>query len=181
MLVAVLLLAAGQMAASQPGHVDPDGPDADEYAIYSLLLNQLHPADSYVVINDHTTVKPFTRTKRKFQFAGGLPREIRADFETKNQKRYPLEDQFNLKVKTIFLSQEEIDKLALPEWVEFIKKYPRHGVIEFSRAGFNARRDRALVYTSNQGGPKSGAGFYVLLSKRNGNWQIDQKIFAWLS
>lgn len=83
------------MAASQPG----SGPDADEYAIYSLLLNQLHATDeSYVVINDHTVAdaKPFTRTtKRKLQLAstqmrGGLPQQLRADFETKNQNRYQL-------------------------------------------------------------------------------------------
>lgn len=184
-LVAVLLLAAGPMAASQPD----SGPDSEEYAIYSLVLNELKMIDeSYVVINDHTIDdrKPFAPRKQRLQSAnrqmrGGIPLQIRNDFETKNQNRYRLEDRFNLKVKTIFLSQAEIDKLVIPEWIDFLEKYPEHGLIELSRVGFNARRDRALVYAGNQGGPKSGSGFWILLSKTNGNWVIDQKIFAWLS
>ena len=51
-LVAVLLLAATPMAASQ---LD-SGLDSEEYAIYSLVLNELKMIDeSYVVINDHTS------------------------------------------------------------------------------------------------------------------------------
>ena len=184
-LIAVLLLGVTPMAASQAD----SGPDSEEYAIYSLVLNQLRMIDdSYVVINDHTIDdrKPFTPIKQRLQSAsrqmrGGIPRQIRTDFETKNQIRYRLENHFKLKVKVVFLSQTEIDRLVLPEWIDFLKKYPAHGLIELSRVGFNARRDRALVYTGSQGGPKSGAGFLILLSKTNGNWVIDQKIFAWVS
>lgn len=82
---------------------------------------------------------------------------------------------------TVFLSQAEIERLVSREWIDFLKKYPAHGLIELSRVGFNARRDRALVYTGSQGGPKSGAAFLILLSKTNGNWVIDQKIIVWLS
>ena len=184
-LIAVLLLAASPMAASQPG----SEPDSEEYAIYSLVLNELKMInESYIVVNDHTIAdrKPFTPIKERLQSAnrqvrGGLPQQIRNDFETKNQNRYRLEDRFDLSVKKVFLSQAEIDKLVLPEWIDFLKKYPAHGLIELSRVGFNASRDRALVYVGSQGGPKSGAGFMVLLSKKSGHWVIDQKVFAWLS
>ena len=184
-LVAGLLLAASTMAASQPR----SGPDSEEYEIYSLVLNELKMIDeSYVVINDHTIAdrRPFTPIKQRLhsankQMRGGIPLQLQNDFAAKNRDRYALEDRFNLGVKTIFLSQAQIDKLVLPEWVEFLKKYPGHGLIEVSRVGFNARRDRALVYAGSQGGPKSGAGFLILLSKTNGKWVIDQKIFAWLS
>jgi hypothetical protein len=61
------------------------------------------------------------------------------------------------------------------------KKYPGHGVMEFSRVGFDAKKDQALVYAGIQGGPKSGAGFLILLSKRTNRWTLERKVFVWLS
>ena len=183
--VAVALVAT-PIAAGQPD----SGPDYEEYAIYSVVINDLKMIDEdYILINDHTTVdkKPFTPTKKRLYWAnkemrGGIPAQLQNDFETKNRSRYRLDDHFNINVKKIFLSQAEIDKLVSGgDWIDFLKKYPGHGIIEFSRVGFNARRDRAFVYAGSQGGPKSGAGFYLLLSKTGGHWVVDQKIFAWLS
>src|SRR5262245_16871628 len=159
LVAAVLLLGNSSVQATQRS----PGPASDEYAIYTTVLNALFVTDeSYVVINDHTTTKPIIPIKRTLrsassQMRGGLSQQLQSDFETKNQVRYALEDRFNLSVKTILLNQSEIDRLiGNGDWIEFLKTYPGHGVIEFSRVGFNAIGDRALVYAGSQGGPKSG-------------------------
>lgn len=163
-------------------------PRADEYAIYTVVLNEMFVHDdSYVLINDRTSTKailPIKQTLRSGarQMRAGLSIQLQNDFATNNQARYRIEKRFDLPVKTILLDQAEIDRLiGNGEWIEFLKTYPGHGVIEFSRVGFNLRKDQALVYAASQGGPKSGSGFLILLSKRNNGWVIDQKVFVWLS
>jgi hypothetical protein len=180
---AILLLIASPPFQGQTSSVL----GSEEYAIYTVVLNELYVrGESYLVLTDHTTIKPLvpiTRTLRLAakQIRGGISPELRNDFEMKNGVRYPLEDRFNLGIRTILIGQAELDRLIGDEWIEFLKKYPAHSAIEFSRVGFNTRADRALVYAGNPGGPKSGSGFLIVLSKRNNNWTIDQKVFVWLS
>ena len=62
------------------------------------------------------------------------------------------------------------------------------GYETFSRVGFNANLDQALVYMGSEedmvvGTYESGVGqgYYYLMKKVNGVWTIDQKVQVWIT
>jgi hypothetical protein len=60
--------------------------------------------------------------------------------------------------------------------------YPgSQGILGFSRAGFNAALDQALVYYQNQKGGVDGAGYMVLLPKAKTGWLITKQLMLWIS
>ena len=67
-------------------------------------------------------------------------------------------------------------------WTLFYNRYPdAPGIITFSRVGFNEAIDQALCYVGFQSQLLSGAGYYFLLKKVNGNWVVDQQVMTWVS
>ena len=67
-------------------------------------------------------------------------------------------------------------------WDIFYNRYPQApGITTFSRVGFNAQLDQALVYMGTQSNWQVGTGYYLLLKKVNGTWSIDQQVMIWVS
>jgi hypothetical protein len=67
-------------------------------------------------------------------------------------------------------------------WDIFYGRYPQApGITTFSKVGFNAKRDQALVYMGTQSNWTVGTGYYLLLKKVNGTWSIDQQVMIWVS
>ena len=67
-------------------------------------------------------------------------------------------------------------------WAEFYQRYPdSHGILQLSRVGFNKKKDTALVYAGNQREGLSGAGYCILLSKRDGLWGVQETKMVWIS
>ena len=55
------------------------------------------------------------------------------------------------------------------------------GLISFSRVGFNAKEDQALVSMDFVCGELCGAGGTYLLEKEEGVWVVKQTLTAWIS
>lgn len=106
------------------------------------------------------------------------------DYQAKNGQMHSIGDLFDLRVKYMLVSEEELGEIDQYDsyWDEFYRRYPNsQGIMVFSRVGFNSSITQALVYMGNQSGPLSGAGFYLLLARDNGVWMIQKEILVWVS
>ncbi len=67
-------------------------------------------------------------------------------------------------------------------WVKFHKRFPgSHGILQFSRVGFNRDRTQALFYLGNQWDSLAGNGCFVLMGKSEGNWKLIAQVGLWAS
>ncbi|MBU7038781.1 MAG: hypothetical protein HXS52_12690 [Theionarchaea archaeon] len=113
-----------------------------------------------------------------------VTQEMIDDFIDKNGKSYPLEDSFDIRKKVLLLEPDESREIFKDSsgWSEFYSRYPdAQGILTLSRVGFNADMSKALVYLGGQCDWLFGAGFYVLLVKKDGEWSIQGEIMSWIS
>lgn len=67
-------------------------------------------------------------------------------------------------------------------WQAFYKQYPNAaGFWTFSRPGYNAAHDEALLYVAHSCGWLCGTGHLYLLSRENGQWKVKNRLFLWIS
>ncbi|HYL97425.1 MAG TPA: hypothetical protein VEZ90_00605, partial [Blastocatellia bacterium] len=149
-------------SASRPTPLDVD---ADEYAVYSVIIREKHLSrdTKLVVINDATVKGPPVRV-------GGLTggnfnpaKEVIDAYERTRKDSEQLSARFDVPVSYLFISQKEHDaffKNGVREgWDAFYSKYPNcDGMISFSRVGFNNSRDHAIVYFGVSSGGLCGHG-----------------------
>jgi len=118
-------------------------------------------------------------------FAGKLQPETVTDFLFKTRRHSRLEARFNFGVRYQFASDG-----VLEEPMVFLAPVPagltrfdptRIGVLGFSRVGFNAREDQALVYVGDFRPDGSGAGFLVLLYRVEHEWKITDTEVLWVA
>jgi hypothetical protein len=183
--ISLLLLVGCEEKAQQVGG------EAEEYAVYSALINQEYagPDIERIVIRDHTGVSAHPSLQEELarvskQMRDGPDSAMVADFSTKNAQEHPLTNSFQAKVPCVLISQQELEAIFRGRggWDEFYKWYPKsQGEMTLSRVGFNAKRDRALVYVGNQSHWLAGAGYYALLEKENGVWRVRDKVLVWVS
>jgi hypothetical protein len=120
-------------------------------------------------------------------FANRAESETIQDLIAQNKSEAPLSTTFHTDLPRVFITDEEVDSyFKSPQkkdgWESFYKKYPKSGgMLSFSRVGFNAKRDQALVYSANSCGWLCGAGFYNLFQKKDGKWVLALSYMAWIS
>jgi hypothetical protein len=170
---------------------------AEEYAVYSALLNEIkiNPNDgkevTLLVINDRT------EGPNKSCFPEEVARwndRIKADelkplFENlieKNKGSKSLDRNFNVNKKYVLLNEENLALIFKGKdfegWDDFYKKYPASsGYITFSRVGFDSDGTKAVIYRETGCGPRCAYGGYVLLSKDNGAWKEIDSYGCWIS
>ncbi len=188
-LIALLLISA--CIRQQPKISDIE---AEEYAVYSAVIAahfNLSPTQGLrlqlIVIRDHTSVEPTDDLPTLLISVDqnmAVGREILNNFLARNAQSYPLDNLFNLPVDVVLISDEEMNQIFRKDtgWDDFYAQYPSsQGVMTLSRVGFNSRKDRALVYIGNQSYWLSGAGYYVLLTKKNEIWTVENEVMVWIS
>lgn len=171
-------------------------PDADEYAIYSLIVRTqfAHRGLTKIVVREHSGIDQALTDQmldeRRFgRYVGkmlpGIHADTIADFKAKSKKADQLEGGFSLKVPCILVADEEINAIfrsSADGWYIFYKKYPgAQGILTFSRVGFDRQRNEALVYFGNQRQWLDGAGYLVLLAKKDDTWVILEQTMIWIS
>lgn len=165
---------------------------AEDYEVYSALIDKMYARDevtSLVIFNQTTSyVLPYKDLNEALRninerVPGGIANEVIEDFSTKNKLPRTLHSRFSVKVPYTLLNKEDLNSIFQQSngWSEFLRRYPKQSLLEFSGIGFNPEMNQALVYTSTESGGKSGSGYYVLLTKENGNWSIKYKFEAWTS
>jgi len=170
--------------------VSPEMREAEEYAVYSALINQFHCDDGKVILIQ-------TRTDRFYSYDGSTdePKFIK-DHLPPATSRATLDNyrSVGLQIKELarrsalnntylLISDEERRQsfANMKSRQEFHQKYPNSiSITLFSRVGFNKNVDEALVYSWGYCGGDCGGGGYYLLRKENGFWKLkDEK--TWIS
>jgi hypothetical protein len=111
------------------------------------------------------------------------------DFRAKKKACHPLGKRFNVPVKYVLVSKEDLESVFPKErppldlgWSLFYQTYPgSSGDIGFSNVGFNRALTQAFVYTGRWCGVRCGEGYYVLLTKKDGVWSITTELMVWIS
>ena len=168
-------------------------PKSEDLAVYSAVIEQAYPESrgKSVVIDDRTNdCQPYEKEANWEQNMLGRMSEVGVDtfgdYLLKNRRCASLSESSDLKIKYVIIPDEEVMDVIRNEdaggWEAFYRKYPNSiGFLTFSRIGFNAEVNQALVYTGRYHGIRKGKGVHVLLSKRDGSWIVTRKYRAWRS
>jgi len=174
-----------------------DGIDAEEYKVYSDALPELVQAvagrDTYIIYDKTESLgqgrlgafEQQTVDYIKEQIGIELDPAIVAEFRVKNVSPHQLEQKFAKSLNVILMTGEESSAIFSDMdngWDNFYAKYPgSYGTIEVSRVAFDKKKESALLYFGNQRDWLMGAGYYVLLQKKDGKWVIVNAAMAWIS
>ncbi len=106
-------------------------------------------------------------------------------FRNRNDAAYPISPDMNIGGPYTLLSQagrQQIFGVNQSGWEIFYERYPQApGITTLSRVGLNSSLDQALVYIGTQSNWLIGSGYYILLKKVDGAWNIDQRVMTWIS
>ena len=190
-LVAVLLPPSA-FAAKAP----KDSLESEEYAVYSAIIskNYLKQGIRLVVVTTPTCCEVSKEQKGHVMplaqnpSAGPFPsQETWESYVERNRTSVALRKLFKLNVKLQIVPYKKIESLfdailIEEDWQTFYRMFPHsNGYIRFSRAGFNRAGDEAVVSTAWMCGSLCGEGRYVLLRKKDGQWNVETSFLTWVS
>jgi hypothetical protein len=164
--------------------------EVEEQAVYAFLLPKMYKNRGYVIMattaTDATGVDNTSQTLDYIlQNMHGVAPETVNSFRARNDTSYPIRPDMALGSPYSLLTQAGRSRIFGQNqsgWEVFYNRYPQApGITTLSRVGFNVTFDQALVYIGTQSNWQVGAGYYVLLKKTNGVWNIDQQVMAWIS
>jgi hypothetical protein len=171
--------------------------DSDEYAVWSILLVWRYTYRNHqtFVIRDRTATDTNPRDLLPYAY---LSEEAFSDFKAKNKEQYRLENKLSVTTPCVFISKEKEDSLfptahitsidsnsieqMQNNWNQFYQQYPgMHGIVTFSRVGFNSDKSQAVVYVRYDGGIMTHRGEYFVFAHKNGSWEIQTQKLIWIS
>ena len=164
--------------------------DAEQQAVYSVLLQDRYSAPSYVIMDATATnlggvadtVSTLDRIVKDMRLVDQTTTE---SFRARNDASYPVQPGMHLGSPYVLMTQDEMTLMFSQNrdgWQAFYGQYPdAPGITSLSRVGFNTALDQALVYVGTMSHYLAGAGYFVLLKKVNGSWIVDQQVMTWIS
>ena len=170
-----------------PTITPPPEIEAEEYAVYSAMIQQNpigYNLGSSVLIREQT-VSGLDTFERTLENVHPLPARLVESYQSRNAALYTLEPNLDVDLDYALMPEEEFEKIFLGEgsvWARFQERYPEaSGVVIFSRVGFGANEDEALVLMGYRCGDLCGAGGLYLLVKEDGNWKVQEELMVWQS
>lgn len=165
--------------------------EAEEYEIYKHILEEwfINDSTTHVVIDKFTVnddSESASYIKRKLS---GVKSETLADFISRNNNSYELENNFKINPIVNLITEEDLVSVRRQEKADlgesykkaFKEKFSTQFRISFSRVGFNRQKNQALLKVGYNCGTTCGEGKYVLLIKKNSKWNIKRKLLSWIS
>ena len=191
-LLSIFLLLALASCTAKPTPIPTPSAvqiETEEQAVYAALLAR-YPASGYVIMD--TTATDITGIENTSQTLDFVLQNMQAvapetvdSFRVRNETASLLRNDMQLSVPYVLMSladRQALFSINQDGWTLFYNRYPdAPGIITFSRVGFNEAIDQALCYVGFQSQLLSGAGYYFLLKKVNGNWVVDQQVMTWVS
>ncbi len=193
-LLALVVICDGTVTR---GEVPPNQPDlvqVEEYPVYDLVIqSKFLTSDTTLVMINRLTVTqlgpeeeldPLRFFKDNEFFDGRLQPALVTDFLMKLRRPSRLEPKFSFGVRYRLVSGHEDDgsEVSLAPLPATFRQsdYDASSIkLEFSRVSFSPREDLALVYVGNYRQDGSGAGFLVLLRRRDRAWEILDTEVIW--
>ena len=151
----------------------------DDFLIYSLIIDSLLfvPGREWIVFLDSTETWTFP-PQDTAQFPN-LQQNTIDNYVSCNQISSPFRINIDKSLKSDFISWKKWETLG--GWDGFYQNYPNsHGLIGFSKIGYNETENQAMVYVSTNIYYLAGTGYIIILG-RGENWQIDQIEIIWIS
>jgi hypothetical protein len=192
-LLLILILCAAACSPARPTQLPTPAPDqinTQEQAVYTFLLAKLYQHKGYVIMaNTATSATGVDNTAQTLDYVlqnmHAVDPTTLDSFRALNATAQILRPDMQLGGSYTLLSQTARNLIFSQNqsgWDIFYNRYPQApGLTTFSRVGFNASLDQALVYMGTQSNWLAGSGFYILLKKANGSWSIDQQVMIWVS
>lgn len=171
----------------------PTAPDieAEEEAVYAALFDEMYgePQMLVLVAETETGVMSVENTDSTLEYVlsqmGEVDQATVDSFLVRNDASYPLRPDMNVGLPYVLLTDEQVKQIFdinTSGWDVFYTRYPNSpGLTSVSRVGFNADFTQALVYIGTQSHWLVGSGYYVLLEKVDGKWQIIGEVMVWIS
>ena len=161
-----------------------------EQAVYAFLLSKMYQHTGYVIMAvTATSATGVGNTAQTLDYVlqnmHNVTPETLGSFRSRNATAQILHPDMQLGGPYTLLSQTARNRIFSQNqsgWDIFYNRYPQApGLTTFSRVGFNATLDQALVYMGTQSNWLVGTGYYLLLKQVNGTWSIDQQVMIWVS
>jgi hypothetical protein len=173
-------------AIPEPTVTPPPEIETEEYAVYSAMI-QHNPIGfnlgSSILIREQT-VAGLDDLERTLE-VHPLPARLVDSYRSRNAALYTLDPNLDVGLDYALMPEEEWQKIFLRKgsvWARFQDRYPEaSGVVIFSRVGFGASEDEALVLMGYRCGDLCGAGGLYLLVKEDGNWKVQEELMVWQS
>ena len=168
----------------------PQDIEAEEYAVYSALIRQNaigYDLGSFIVIRQQT-VFDADMFERTLEQRPDLPAKLADSYQSRNAAPNTLGPNLDVEQDYALMPEEEFEEIFLQVgqgaaiWPDFEARYPEaSGLVIFSRVGFDARVERALALMGYRCPGLCGAGGLYLLGKEDGDWKVQEELYAWQS
>jgi hypothetical protein len=189
-LFGALLAACNPLATPAPTPAEAEV-EAEEQAVYVAVFEELFGEPQMYVLMSETSpgIEGEEGLDSILEYIlpqmTGLDEETATSFQVRNEAAYPLRPDMDLGLPYVLLTRDEANQIFAVNtdgWDVFYSRYPNSpGMTTVSRVGFNADFTQALVYVGTQSHWLAGAGYYLLLEKSFGTWQVEQQVMAWIS
>jgi hypothetical protein len=165
--------------------------ETEEEAVYAAAFDELYGEPRMYVLVEKTSPSIQGLEGLDSILALILPQmtgmdETTADnFRVRNNAEDPVRPDMELGLPYVVLTDaefKEIFAINTSGWDIFYTRFPNSpGLTTISQVGFNEELTQALVYVGTISHWLSGVGYYVLLEKTDGTWQVVQQVSAWVS
>ena len=167
-----------------------------EYAVYRAVIEEIyiHDERKLIVIKNQTSFNPnYIIGAFESPDILSVSAETLDSFQKRNQQPQAIDcKQLALSVPCKVLDKKALDEIFTDEdeqstaisdnWDRFYEEYSgAGGIAEVSKVGFNTEGNEALIYVGRQVYDLAGAGFHVLLVRKDGTWIIHSKEMTWIS
>ena len=173
------------MPTTAPGQINQE-----EQNVYAFLLAKMYQHKGYVIMaNTATSATGVDNTAQTLDYVLQNMHDVAPatldSFRARNGTAQILRPDMQVGNPYTLLSETARNQIFSQNqsgWDIFYYHYPQApGLTTFSKVGFNANLDQALVYMGTQSNWTVGTGYYLLLKKVNGTWSIDQQVMIWVS
>jgi hypothetical protein len=195
MLIA-FLTQVSQKATPKPPEVacsnTPDEAEIYSAAIHDTLLKD-DQSEHQIVLLDETFAGYPPGMSASTSFGGKAKKELleasgaetKSDFDARTRLHCSVTTNIEPRSRIVFVNPKEEEMLfpgGAGNWSKFKKHYPRaSGFTVMSAIGFNGAHDQALLYVGTSCGDLCGSGYFVLLTKKDGQWQVEKVANIWVS
>jgi hypothetical protein len=123
------------------------------------------------------------RWKASFSELGtAVQTDTAESFLQRNDREYEVNSGLSFKIPHRTIPEAKLKRMIeeASNWTSIYREFPAlHGIVWFSRVGFDARRTQALLYISNLSQRAGREGWLILMQKERRTWREAGRKMIW--